>query len=136
MQRNIGVDWFHIARGLAVKNLKTRLQYLEWGFWLGGAAFVLLGVLAIFMVSQDDPVSAEYEWIPIACAALAGVGLMVCVGSRATEGMIVEGALRDAYAQYQKSASNEIPNDGQLAMLAGLPESRTWQAREFLTKRK
>lgn len=113
---------------------RRRLQYFEWGFWLGGAAFVLLGALAIFLVSQDDSVSAEYEWVPVACAALAGIGLMVCVGSRATEGMIVEHALRNAYAQYQMSQPNEMPDSGQLAMLADLPESRTWQARAFLAK--
>ncbi len=116
--------------------LKTQLQYLEWGFWGGGAVFIAIGAVTCVLISQDTPLSANNSWIPIAGMLLAGIGFIVCVGARVADGMIVKRGLQDAYAQIQKSTPGAIPNSGQLAMLAGLPESRAWQAREFLAKQK
>lgn len=113
----------------------NRLKFLELGFRMGGAAFVLLGGCALFLVSQDGELSAGQEWIPIACMALAGAGLVLCAGSQAAEGVVVEGALRRAYTRFRAGDPNATPNAGQLAMLAGLPDSRAWQARAFLRKR-
>lgn len=116
--------------------LAMRLRYLEWGFWLGGAVFVMLFAFTMFLVTQDDPPSAENEWIPIACAVLTAFALLVCVGSRVGISVLIERALNDAWQQYKHSDPNTTPNAGQLAMLAGLPEGWAWQARQFLSKQK
>lgn len=115
--------------------LRTQLRYLEWGFWGGGATFVALGSAAFYFAAEES-VSADKEWILTAMFVLAAIGLAVCVGSRLADAVLVRRALSDAYAQFQKSEPGARPNEGQLAMLAGLPESRIWQARNWLANHK
>ncbi len=118
-----------------MSNLQTQLKYLDWAFWLGGAAFVGLGGVALYF-AMEETVSADKEWILTAMSWLAIVGLAVCLGARIADSVLVKRALADAYAQFQKSEPDARPPEGQLAMLAGLPESRIWQARDWLARRK
>ena len=118
-----------------MRDLRTLLQYLDWAFWLGGAVFAALGGFGCYLVAEES-VSADKEWIVSAMLALGAIGLVVCVGARIADSVLVNRALSDAYAQFKKSDPNAQPNEGQLAMLAGLPESRMWQARNWLAKQK
>lgn len=117
-----------------MNKLHARLNYLEWAFWGGGALFLLVGGFVCVLISQELPLAANNEWIPRAGFLIAGIGLLVCIGARVTDRILVNRALADAYAQIQKSEPGARPNEGQLAMLAGLPDSRMWQARAWLGK--
>lgn len=118
-----------------MRDLRTQLRYLEWAFWLGGAVFAALSGFGCFLLAEES-VSADKEWVVYAMLALGAIGLIVCIGSRAADSVLVNRALSGAYAQYKKSDPEARPNEGQLAMLAGLPESRMWQARNWLAKQK